>query len=398
MKSRYLIAMSVVTAQFVSAVLDWDTVHAQNEIKSSPIAPIYRLCADFQSLMPPSRYGAIALSRADEVVDQIYSKRQLDRHVDVRLGNARVRNALATVCYNENRQLKPTIFINSEFLGGFLLAAGRIDAFVFVIAHEVAHILNKDTYRGSENSHVRECRADKFAGGIIAEQRYPEAAIVAALNAIDSREASTTHPELGARLTCAGNGWRAKNPDLPMKSPEGSAETELQTKFVRTATWVKAQNDLGKYENMTLPQCESRCAANPKCRQYELYRPKAPSPICHLYSKVHELKSGGDAVTGVRVAPSEPTVVSPWFLRLNSDVRAKEFASVPAKSIDQCIKACQQDASNTCSFVRFQRSHQRCDFFTQADHATVPATDSDVAAVALPDRMRLNRLLPRSQR
>jgi hypothetical protein len=148
----------------------------------------------------------------------------------VKVGN--VPNACAI--YNKEDKKRYIIF-SLNFFETLRTTSGLISYWMAkaILAHELAHHLNGDTFENSTNRQENELKADEFIGFALSKLNCPD--LITAQLAINSialdRDMTLSYPPRGARLEAVAIGWRktGRNPDDVIKIPKKDADLAFKT-------------------------------------------------------------------------------------------------------------------------------------------------------------------------
>lgn len=138
-----------------------------------------------------------AVDFLNQVVDQI----ALASRFNINMGNLRGQIALAY--YEDNTQV---IFVDKKAVEKIKQDLQSSWPEVFIIAHEIAHHMNRDMDNGDPINKEDELRADKFAGYVLYKMGATRYQTLNALRALNYKY-SDTHPPVEKRKEAASSGW-----------------------------------------------------------------------------------------------------------------------------------------------------------------------------------------------
>lgn len=150
-------------------------------------------------------YTFDASSEAEKIVAEIVAAVSLQKNFIVKSSDCK--NALATT---DNG--KRYILYNTTFLENFKKDARTKWAAYCVLAHEIAHHLNYNDFKETNNRKRKtmELEADIFAGGVLYLLGATLDEAKAGIDLLQSNGESDTHPPVRARAEAIASGWKKK--------------------------------------------------------------------------------------------------------------------------------------------------------------------------------------------
>lgn len=121
-----------------------------------------------------------------------------------------IRNAYATIIRNAR-----WIIYDNDFLEDIDAYASTKWASVSVLAHEMGHHYYNHVISGQGSTPPKEIEADAFSGYVMQKLGATLTESLAAMNAIATDQASTTHPGKKDRLAAITRGWNTGKAELP---------------------------------------------------------------------------------------------------------------------------------------------------------------------------------------
>ena len=157
-----------------------------------------------------------------------------------------INNAYATIIQNMRY-----IIYDNDFLENLDAYAATKFASISVLAHEMGHHYYNHMVTGSGSTVPVELEADGFSGYVMNKIGATLQQSIAAMQAIASEKASTTHPAKKDRLAAITRGWNsAQNTGTPIpeNTPNNGGTTDPQT----DATWIGLSIQSTKNETVYL--------------------------------------------------------------------------------------------------------------------------------------------------
>lgn len=151
----------------------------------------------------------IADPEAESIVDEIMGQMGLNRNFKIRMC-PNIKNALAYIEEDENKNLTPYILYDPEWLAGMSKKSKTDWASIGVLAHEVGHFLLYHSLNKRGSNHRWELSADRFAGTTLARMGSTLEEAQSMFQNVPE-QASATHPGRAERMEAIKIGWMKFN-------------------------------------------------------------------------------------------------------------------------------------------------------------------------------------------
>lgn len=163
-------------------------------------------CSFYDPIAPQELTLFQPSSEAERIVQELVDVMGLEKNFVVKSSN--VKNALASFDGKQRYILYSTSFLEQFKTEG----SSRWGAYA-VLAHEIGHHLNGDTFREKDVRRRREMelKADLFSGSVLRMLGATLAEAQSGINAIKEVRETPSHPKKDARLEAVSNGWSIRD-------------------------------------------------------------------------------------------------------------------------------------------------------------------------------------------
>ncbi|MGB5008018.1 MAG: hypothetical protein WBO39_13855 [Ferruginibacter sp.] len=146
---------------------------------------------------------------AKAIVNSMLDNIKWDENFNIREQNG-IRNAYATIINNAR-----WIVYDNNFLEDIDAYAATKWASVSILAHEMGHHYYNHVVSRSGSTPPKEIEADAFSGYVMYKQGATLNESIAAISAIASDRASSTHPAKADRVAAITRGWKNAKTEMP---------------------------------------------------------------------------------------------------------------------------------------------------------------------------------------
>ncbi|MEN9611947.1 MAG: hypothetical protein RLZZ628_2761 [Bacteroidota bacterium] len=145
-------------------------------------------------------------------------------------------------CYAVIERGRRMIRYDNDFLERTDQMARTKWASISIMAHEIGHHVCGHTQDNIGSTPSKELEADKFSGLVMASLGATLEQAEAAMKAVSSDQASSTHPGKRDRLNAISLGWQSINKDGTVTPPTTPATPQDKTNASKYSDWVHLTN------------------------------------------------------------------------------------------------------------------------------------------------------------
>ena len=145
-------------------------------------------------------------------------------------------------CYAVIERGRRMIRYDNDFLERTDQMARTKWASISIMAHEIGHHICGHTQDNIGSTPSKELEADKFSGIVMASLGATLEQAKAAMNAVSSEQASSTHPGKRDRLSAIALGWQSVNKDGTVTPETTPAKPQDKTNASKYNDWIKLTN------------------------------------------------------------------------------------------------------------------------------------------------------------
>jgi hypothetical protein len=145
-------------------------------------------------------------------------------------------------CYAVIERGRRMIRYDNDFLERTDQMARTKWASISIMAHEIGHHVCGHTQDNIGSTPSKELEADKFSGIVMASLGATQDQAKAAMNAVSSEHASSTHPGKRDRLNAIALGWQSVNKDGTVTQETTPAKPQDKTNASKYSDWIRLTN------------------------------------------------------------------------------------------------------------------------------------------------------------